>query len=394
MVVDAAQSPETAEDQHELLLKPRKIFKDPFRGGDHLLVSKAPVTYRLLRLIGNDVVSGSVVARPLPFAHGSAQIQQSMTCPFAVSSSLQVLCDAFMCVPQASAPIQPCVRCHLLVTDSLSRRRTPVPAPSPHHRTSATAMLACCPQSSDNNRLQPLARTPVLQPFAVLSKTPSPPPPMPAHATPQPPAEADAPPSTVLLPSQSNTRVACESVLAMAAPSEPLLAAEQEYSVTHPACPTKVPMCPSRPRPTSSSTSRVGSSRTGSRATSHKSSGAGAANKGGAAHAKSGNKYNSGGRCSSSTGTKPVGGRVAKRGGAIPVPSPHAFVIPPQQQSGGSIVPPAALCRAVWSLETRAPFPNPSLHPSIRMRCPFCLAPPSIPLCLYSLCRFRPHLPS
>ncbi len=39
MVVDAALSPETAEDQHELLLKPRKIFKDPFRGGDHLLVS-------------------------------------------------------------------------------------------------------------------------------------------------------------------------------------------------------------------------------------------------------------------------------------------------------------------------------------------------------------------
>ncbi len=38
MVVEAAISREAAEDSHELFLKPRKIFRDPFRGGDHILV--------------------------------------------------------------------------------------------------------------------------------------------------------------------------------------------------------------------------------------------------------------------------------------------------------------------------------------------------------------------
>jgi hypothetical protein len=27
-----------AEPNHELFLKPRKVFRDPFRGGDHILV--------------------------------------------------------------------------------------------------------------------------------------------------------------------------------------------------------------------------------------------------------------------------------------------------------------------------------------------------------------------
>ncbi|EFJ48553.1 hypothetical protein VOLCADRAFT_104729 [Volvox carteri f. nagariensis] len=38
MVVESNPGNELAEPNHELFLKPRKIFRDPFRGGDHILV--------------------------------------------------------------------------------------------------------------------------------------------------------------------------------------------------------------------------------------------------------------------------------------------------------------------------------------------------------------------
>ena len=38
MIVESNPGGQLAEPNHELFLKPRKIFRDPFRGGDHILV--------------------------------------------------------------------------------------------------------------------------------------------------------------------------------------------------------------------------------------------------------------------------------------------------------------------------------------------------------------------
>lgn len=38
MIVESNPDGQLAEPNHELFLKPRKIFRDPFRGGDHILV--------------------------------------------------------------------------------------------------------------------------------------------------------------------------------------------------------------------------------------------------------------------------------------------------------------------------------------------------------------------
>lgn len=81
-------------------------------------------------------------------------------------------------------------------------------------------------------------------------------------------AEAGAAPSTVLQPSETNSRVACENVLRVAEQQEPVFAVEQEYAIIHPAYPTKVPLGPRRP-----STSRASSCHSGSRRSSYVSSG-------------------------------------------------------------------------------------------------------------------------
>ncbi|GLC45189.1 hypothetical protein PLESTB_000426100 [Pleodorina starrii] len=62
-------------------------------------------------------------------------------------------------------------------------------------------------------------------------------------------------PATVLQPSESNSRVACENVLKVAEQEEPVFAAEQEYAIIHPAYPTVVPLGPRRSSSRSSSTS-------------------------------------------------------------------------------------------------------------------------------------------
>lgn len=38
IVVDGSASGQASSDSYEVYLKPRKLFKDPFRGGDHLLI--------------------------------------------------------------------------------------------------------------------------------------------------------------------------------------------------------------------------------------------------------------------------------------------------------------------------------------------------------------------
>ncbi|GIL74885.1 hypothetical protein Vretimale_2463 [Volvox reticuliferus] len=117
MVVESNPGNQLAEPNHELFLKPRKIFKDPFRGGDHILV----------------------------------------------------LCDTFYAYQVAGDP-------NLM-------------------------------------------------------------------------------PTTVLQPSESNSRVACENVLKVAEQEEPVFAVEQEYAIIHPAYPTVVPLGPRRASSRSSSTS-------------------------------------------------------------------------------------------------------------------------------------------
>ncbi|GFR40848.1 hypothetical protein Agub_g1497 [Astrephomene gubernaculifera] len=75
-------------------------------------------------------------------------------------------------------------------------------------------------------------------------------------------------PATVLQPSESNSRVACENVLKYAEKEEPVFAAEQEYAVIHPAYPTVVPLGPRRSSSRSScsnSSRRKSSSGSGAR---------------------------------------------------------------------------------------------------------------------------------
>ncbi|KAG2483515.1 hypothetical protein HYH03_017622 [Edaphochlamys debaryana] len=59
--------------------------------------------------------------------------------------------------------------------------------------------------------------------------------------------EVGATSATVLHPSESNSRVACENVMKVAQKEEPVFAVEQEYAIIHPAYPTKVPLGPRRP---------------------------------------------------------------------------------------------------------------------------------------------------